>query len=103
MILTFFLDRRYGRWGADNSDNFVVKVDRVVMDTVDQVVLNMVEAAVDEVVVYKEGIVSGMVKFWEFWIGRCNVLVRGEIKKKSWRHYYFIFKSLLLLFDVYDA
>ena len=50
----FFLDRRYGRWGADNSDNFVVKVGRA---TVDQVVLNMVEAAVDEVAVDKEGIV----------------------------------------------
>ena len=48
------------------GDKFVVRVDRAVVDTVDQVVLNMVEAAVDEVVVYKEGIVSGMVKFWEF-------------------------------------
>ena len=32
----------------------------------DQVVLNMVEAAVDEVVVDKEGIVLRMIKFWEF-------------------------------------
>ena len=35
----------------------MVRVDRAVVDTVDQVVLNMVEAAVDEVVVDKEGIV----------------------------------------------
>ena len=35
----------------------MVRVDRAVLDTVDQVVLNMVEAAVDEVVVDKEGIV----------------------------------------------
>ena len=48
------------------GDKFMVRVDNAVVDTVDQVVLNMVEAAVDEVVVYKEGIVSGIVKFWEF-------------------------------------
>ena len=39
------------------GDKFVVRVDRAMVDTVDQVVLNMVEAAVDEVVVDKEGIV----------------------------------------------
>ena len=44
----------------------MVRVDNAVVDTVDQVVLNMVEAAVDEVVVDKEGIVLRMIKFWEF-------------------------------------
>ena len=48
------------------GDKFVVRVDRAVVDTMDQVVLNMVEAAVDEVVVDKEGIVLRMIKFWEF-------------------------------------
>ena len=32
----------------------------------DQVVLNMVEAAVDEVAVDKEGVVLRMIKCWEF-------------------------------------
>ena len=44
----------------------MVRVDRAMVDTVDQDVLNMVEAAVDEVVVDKEGIVLRMIKFWEF-------------------------------------
>ena len=44
----------------------MVRVDNAVVDTVDQVVLNMVEAAVDEVVVDKQGIVLKMIKFWEF-------------------------------------
>ena len=44
----------------------MVKVDRAMVDTVDQVVLNMVESAVDGVVVDNEGIVSRVVKFWEF-------------------------------------
>ena len=44
----------------------MVTVDRAVVDTLDQVVLNMVEAAVDEVVVDREGIVLRMVRFWEF-------------------------------------
>ena len=35
----------------------MVRVDRAMVDTVDQDVLNMVEAAVAEVVVGKEGIV----------------------------------------------
>ena len=41
----------------------MVRVDSAMVDTVDQVVLNMVEAAVDEVVVDKEGIVLRMIKF----------------------------------------
>ena len=44
----------------------MVRVDSAMVDTVDQVVLNMVEAVVDEVVVDKEGIVLRMIKFWEF-------------------------------------
>ena len=62
------------------GDKFVVRVDRAVVDTMDQVVLNMVEAAVDEVAVDKEGVVLRMIKCWEFWMGGCNVLVQGEIK-----------------------
>ena len=48
------------------GDKFVVRVDRAVVDTMDQVVLNMVEAAVDEVAVDKEGVVLRMIKCWEF-------------------------------------
>ena len=48
------------------GDKFVVRVDRAMVDTVDQVVLNMVEAAVDEVAVDKEGVVLRMIKCWEF-------------------------------------
>ena len=44
----------------------MVRIDNAVVDTVDQVVLNMVEAAVDEVAVDKEGIVLRMIKCWEF-------------------------------------